>query len=580
MLSRRLLGLAAGRRAGLAVLVLLGVAITGSYAGQGLLIAHVLVVILDGRGLGAAVVALAGALGLQAVRAVLLWAREVLAATVAGRTKEDLRGRLLDKLFTLGPGYTLGVRTGQVQSVLVDGVEALERYFSAFLPQLGAAAVGAVGLIGYVCWLDPVVGITIAGCGLGVVAAPRISRRVMDAPMRRWLADYRGLYADTIDALQGMVTLKGINAHRRRGVELSAQSARFARTSTRLVAAAAAYEVVVGVAAAAGTTLAVGIGALRAASGAIDVATLLVILLLSRECFRPLTDVGKAFHAAYPGLAAAENVFAFLDETPTVVDQATHSGGGRTARRREGPPRVDLDEVTFAYHADAPAALSQVSLTARPGTRTALVGRSGAGKTTVVSLLLRLFDPQHGAVRIDGDDVRDLPLPVLRSMIAVVSQDTYLFHGTVRDNLLLARPDAAQAAVEGAARAAMAHEFITALPDGYDTMVGERGARLSGGERQRLAIARALLKDAPILILDEATSAVDAANEAGIQAALEQLTAHRTTLVIAHRMSTVRSADHVVVLDGGRVVEHGRPDELLAAGTVYHHLVTTQAGTT
>ncbi|OLT16955.1 hypothetical protein BJF78_13470 [Pseudonocardia sp. CNS-139] len=213
-----------------------------------------------------------------------------------------------------------------------------------------------------------------------------------------------------------------------------------------------------------------------------------------------------------------------------------------------------------------------------PGERVALVGPSGAGKTTVVSLLLRFFAAEQGRVRIDGVDIADLPLDHLRSLIAVVAQDTYLFHGTVRDNLLLARPDATHAEIVAATTAAQAHGFIEDLADGYDTMVGERGLKLSGGQRQRIAIARALLKDAPILVLDEATSNVDAASEAGIQDALDGLTGGRTTFVIAHRLSTVRSADRVVVLDSGRIAQVGGHSELVADGGIYADLVAAQTG--
>ncbi|GLZ01598.1 HlyB/MsbA family ABC transporter [Actinoplanes sp. NBRC 103695] len=563
----------ARRRSGLAVLVVLGLAITATFAGQGWLIARVLGAVLSGDTGSAVVAAAAGIAVLQVARAVLVWGRERLGATIGGRIKDDVRGRLLDRLFALGPGYTTGTRTGRLQSTLVDGVEALEAYFVAFLPQLVSSLLGAVVLITYVWWLDPIVGVTVAACGVLVAVAPRVSRRVMSKPMERWWAAYRGVYADTLDVLQGMVTLKGVNAHRRRGEQLRAQSEQFAVTSTRLVAATAGYELVVGLAAGAGTGLAVGVGALRTASGALDVATLLIILLLSRECFRPLTDLGKAFHAASPGIAAAEGVFALLDEQPAVTDP-----DNPVTASLKNPPRVRLDGVTFAYGPEHPPALRDVSFTAEAGVTTALVGRSGAGKSTVVALLLRFFDPQQGTVTVDGRDLSLLPLSDLRSLISVVSQDTYLFHGTVRDNLLLAAPGADHDVVEAATRAAAAHDFITALPQGYDTMIGERGARLSGGERQRIAIARALLKDAPILLLDEATSAIDAANEAAIQAALDRLTVHRTTLVIAHRLSTVRDAGHVVVLDDGQVAEDGPPDRLLATRGAYHRLVAAQAG--
>jgi ATP-binding cassette subfamily C protein CydD len=233
--------------------------------------------------------------------------------------------------------------------------------------------------------------------------------------------------------------------------------------------------------------------------------------------------------------------------------------------------------VTFAYQNGARPALRDLSFTVEAGETVALVGRSGAGKSTVAALVYRFFDPQSGSIRLKGTDLREWAPDELRQMIAIVAQDTYLFHGTVADNLLLARPDALPADLERAARAANAHDFIAALPNGYSTVIGERGVKLSGGERQRIAIARALLKDAPLLILDEATSNVDAHNEAAIQEALTRLAEGRTTLVIAHRLSTIVNADRiVVVLRDGSAVESGRHGELVRLEGAYAQLVAAQ----
>jgi len=339
-----------------------------------------------------------------------------------------------------------------------------------------------------------------------------------------------------------------------------------------------------------GTAAAVGIGALRLATGELAVVELLIILLLTREAFRPLRDLETAYHASYSARPACTGIFELLDAEPDVTDPsipaepdvndppALAAAPAETVAElaRTEPPGLSFADVTFAYRERKAPALDAFTLDVAPGERVALVGRSGAGKTTVVSLLLRFFDGYSGRIAVAGRDVRTLPVTELRALVAVVAQDTYLFHGSVRRNLQLARADAGDDELEAAARAARAHDFITALPQGYDTVVGERGLKLSGGQRQRVAIARALLKDAPILVLDEATSSIDAANEASIQHALDELTQGRTTLVIAHRLSTVRSADRVVVLDEGRVVEIGAHDALLAGRGAYADLVAAQ----
>ena len=274
-------------------------------------------------------------------------------------------------------------------------------------------------------------------------------------------------------------------------------------------------------------------------------------------------------------LGGVRRIFDVHDERAAVTD-----GPGVKDGLRDGgllaTPSISFHRVGFSYESLDRRAIDGVAFDVKPGQTVALVGRSGAGKTTSAHMLLRFWDPDEGWIEAGLHDLRQFELDGLRRQAALVSQDIYLFNATIRENLRMAKPDAPDREIEGAARLANAHEFIESFPDGYETMVGERGMQLSGGQRQRLSIARAALKDAPILILDEATSHLDAVNEQQVRAALKQLMEGRTTLVIAHRLSTVRDADRIVVLDSGRLVEQGDHRQLLASGGLYAQLVQTQ----
>ena len=304
--------------------------------------------------------------------------------------------------------------------------------------------------------------------------------------------------------------------------------------------------------------------------GTITIGTLVAFTTLQTRLFFPIGGLLGVQLEVQSSLALFDRIFEYLDQPVDIVE------GGLELEQPRGA--VALDGVWFRYE-EAAWTLEDVSFDVQAGTKTALVGETGSGKTTCAYLVARLYDATRGTVAIDGVDVRELTFDALAAAVGVVSQETYLFHETVRENLRFAKPDAADSEIEEAARAAQIHELISSLPEGYETMVGERGYRFSGGEKQRIAIARTILRNPPILVLDEATSALDTQTERLVQIALERLAEGRTTIAIAHRLSTIRDADQIVVLDRGRVAEIGTHDELLVAGGRYAALVARDADT-
>jgi subfamily B ATP-binding cassette protein MsbA len=321
--------------------------------------------------------------------------------------------------------------------------------------------------------------------------------------------------------------------------------------------------------AAAGTVVLLWYGARLVVEGDLTGAQFVGFLGLSLKLYAPVKNVAKFPATAQPGLVAAERVFEFLDAPVEIRDRpgaAPFAGFQR---------EIAFEHVSFEYREGEPV-LHDVSFTVPRGSVVALVGPSGAGKSTLMDLLGRFFEVTDGRVTVDGRDVRDVPIADLRGQLGIVSQETVLFHDTVRANIAYGRPDATDAEIERAARAANAHDFVAAMPQGYDTQVGERGTDLSGGQRQRIAIARAILRDPPILVFDEATSALDTESERLVQQAIETLLEGRTVLVIAHRLSTIQRADAILVLQDGRIVERGTHAELLGQGGLYRHLYELQ----
>ena len=506
------------------------------------------------------------------VRSLFQYWQNAVSHHAANIVKIKLRHDVYEHALKLGPGYFDRNRTGDVVLTLVEGIERLETFFGQYLSQIIVSAIAPVAIFAYMVTLDVYIALIFLAFAFLTLAAPAAFYRWnRDSSFNRRKA-YGGLGADFLDSVQGLATLKAFGQSKSRGRVLAQRAHHLYRSTMGVVAANGATSGASIFFMATGAAIALAVGAVRVSDGDMELRPLLIVLMLGVEIFRPMRELTNLYHQGMAVLSSSQSVFGIIDEPVAVLDPVP-------AADRPAPevrPEVSFEGVTFGYEGGHRPALQDVSFQLREGETLGVVGASGAGKSTLVWLMYRFYDPQAGSIRLGDHDLRDLSLSTIRDNISVVTQDTYLFHGTVADNLRFGKPDATQGELEEAARVANAHDFISQMPHGYDTVVGERAVRLSGGQRQRLAIARALLKDAPILLLDEALSSVDAENETVIQSALDRLMENRTTLVIAHRLSSIVNADRILVLDEGRVVETGTHSGLIAAGGEYAGLMRQQ----
>ena len=568
-LDPRLWALTSGVRGRIVFTVLVGLAAVAAGIARLALLGWLLGRVLAGESLASLTPAIAlTALALMA-RSALDYARTMVAHHTAARVQERLRRILYAQIADLGPAHFARARTGDVMLSLVEGVQQLETYFGQYLPQLFVSGITPLLIFAFVAFVDLPVALVLLVAALTALLAPALWHgRDRSASLARNRA-YAAFGADFLDAVQGLATLKAFGQSGARARQLELRARELFRSTMWVLGSNTLARGITDTVIAVGAAGALALGAWRVSAGAMSVPALLVILMLGVEVFRPLRELRILLHQGMLGLSAARGIFALLDARPAVSD------------RPAGPEPADagmaFEGVTFAYPGARRPAHVELSFQVRPGERVAIVGPSGSGKSTIARLLLRFHDPDRGRVAIGGRDLRELSLEQIRSRVALVSQDTWLFHGTIEDNIRMGNPDASADELEAATRAANAEEFILRLPQGFDTVVGERGVRLSGGQRQRIAIARALLRDAPILVLDEALSSVDAESEALIQTALDRLMRGRTTLVFAHRLSSVVGADRILVLDQGRLVEQGSHVELIGRGGAYTRLMAAQA---
>ncbi|MFH9264965.1 ABC transporter ATP-binding protein/permease [Streptomyces sp. NPDC017546] len=566
MLHPELLRAANTARRPLGLATALLAAVTATHLAQAVLLALVLARIARGE-TATLPPLLAAVIAVVLVRAALGRAQRLTAVTAGATVRVRLRDTLLERLGALGPTAITGARAGAVRATLVDGVEGVDAYISRYLPQaLITCAVPPLLLVA-VALVEPYAALALGPALLLALFGPRWWDRLLARRGKEHWDSYEALAADYLEALQGMPTLRATGAVGRVRERLERRSAALHRTTVAKLRVSLVDTGLTDLAVQGGTAAAVLVACSSAATGRTAATGTYLLLLLASECFRPVRDLSREWHAGYLGVSAADGIAALRTAEAAVPDRGTVAAAWKSA------PEVRFEDVRFTHPGSGRPALDGVSFTAAPGRTTAVVGPSGAGKSTLLSLLLRQRDPDSGRLTVAGTATAAYTLASLRRGIAVVSQDTYLFHATIAENLRIARPAATDEQLRAAARTAGIDQEIARLPDGYATLVGERGATLSGGQRQRLALARALLADAPVLVLDEATSAVDERGQARIVRELAAAGRGRTCIVVAHRLDAVRHADHIVVLDAGRVAATGDHTTLLAGGGVYASLV-------
>jgi ATP-binding cassette, subfamily B, bacterial len=571
--DRRLWQLTRGLRGWIAITILLGLiaSIVGiaRFAILGVLLSQV----FNGAGFVAIAAPAVGVAVAVISRGLVDHHRTMISHRTATRVQEELRGRLYDKIAALGPAWFAGERTGGVMLSIVDGVEQLQTFFGQYVPQLCIAVLTPLAIFIFIAFWDvPVAAVMLFFALVTLIAPGAFAHRERRSSHGRQQT-LKSFGSEFLDGVQGLPTLKAFGQSTAYGRRLAERAQQLCDSSLRVLSMGVMTRGITDCGVAIGAASALALAVWRVSHGLMSIEALLIVLMAGTEVFRPLRDLRTVLHQGMLGQSAAAGINTLLAAEPLVREPLPNP----LVSGRPLVPTIAFEDVTFAYPGGRGAAHDGLSFTVAAGEKIGIVGPSGSGKSSVARLLLHLFNPQQGTVRIGGHDLRTLDPETLRRMIAVVHQDTYLFYGTVEENLRLGKPDADREEIETAARDANAHEFILALPQGYATMIGERGVMLSGGQRQRLAIARALLRDAPILILDEALSSVDAENEAVIQEAIDRLSAGRTTLILAHRLSSVIGADRILVLDRGRIVATGRHAELIRREGPYRRLMGAQA---
>lgn len=505
------------------------------------------------------------------LRALLNWISHTQAAHIARTVKNTLREKLTAHIFSLGPMYTLNQQSGELSNTLLNGIESVDAYFSQYIPQLFFSAIIPLSVVIFVFPIDLLSGfVLILTAPIIPVFMMLIGHMAQEMTDKQWKTLSR-MSAYFLDVLQGLTTLKILGRSKNEAKEITRISDLFRQTTMNVLKIAFLSALVLEMAATISTAvIAVEIG-LRLMYAKMEFQPALFVLILAPEFYQPLRLLGTRFHAGMEGVSAAQRIFTILGEKPAVKSKTSKS------QKIQNNFSIHFDRVSFSYTQEKHA-IETVTFKIPFGSRTALVGASGSGKTTISRLLLRFIEADKGAILINDSPLNEIPVELWRKQISWLPQNPYLFNTTVSENIALAKEEATPDEIIFSARQANVHDFIQTLPQGYDTVIGERGIRLSGGQAQRLALARAFLRNAPLLIFDEPSSNLDPALEEEIRQSIYTLSESRTTLLIAHRLNTIQSAEQIIMLANGKIIDQGNPLELLERDGPYAALHRTFSG--
>lgn len=574
MLNRRVIELTKGIKCSILFKALLGVAVSGTYVAQAVLLGKIVGQLYSKEELSVVIQSILYISAIIASRLILIYYNSVYGKKIIGKVKNILRRRIYDKLLKLGPAFLDDERTGKLGSTMVSGVDYLEGYLTLYIPQILVCVIACGAMLIYVFSLHYVLGIISTAALIAVLISPVAFGKILSESSNAHWAAYRNLTAEILDGIQGITTAKTYNAQERLGKLLKEKMRTLFSETMRNLKVNLAEIGISNFASGIGTSFTLAVAALLTSVHIIPASSLLILLFMTNEVFRPANELAAYFHQGFMGITSMGGIFALLDEEEKIKDEGTKTIDIKSADGFE----IKYKNIEFAYSEKKNTVFKNLNFTVAKNEKLAVAGESGSGKTTIVNLLLRFYEPTNGSIYINGTDIKDLTLKSLRSLITVVSQETYLFNGTIKENLLHANEDADEEKLIDACKAANIHSFIQSLPEGYNTKVGERGLNFSGGQRQRIAIARAVLKNSPIVVLDEATSSVDTENENEIKQSLNHLLRNRTSITIAHRLNTIENSDRILVLLRGEIVEEGSHKELILKDGYYKKLVEAQQG--